>query len=117
MASAPLTADAHLILSYLVRPLRIAWIISDANPDAIAEVMDANTTLWGGIHNPVLPLGHSCYTPTEVNGLLGTFDPDYVVHVSADFLLPLEAHQFARALRIPSASVEDRLAGGVRPVS
>ena len=39
------------------RPLKIGFLVPDGDINSLVEVARINTLLWGGIHNPIIPVG------------------------------------------------------------
>jgi len=94
MADTQSTQVLHL--NAKVRPVRIAFLLAKPEHSILQEIVQINTTLWGGILNPIVVLdGSTC--PSEMHpsrtyeeglvGLLREFDPDIVINYS-DVSLP-----------------------------
>ena len=81
-------------LTIRVRPLRIAFLVDPKDRQGLLSAIEANTFLWGGAFNPIIP----AYTKTPRNwerqhirrliqpeeiikGYLDAFDPDLVIPV------------------------------------
>lgn len=43
-------------LSVKYRPIRIGFLVRDGNIDDLVKAAGINTLLWGGIHNPIIPV-------------------------------------------------------------
>src|SRR5262245_18974333 len=79
------------------RPLRLAFIIPP-NKDALRKAIQINSTLWGGVFNPIIPLyarspeawkkypGRTNSMKDRVTGYLRAFDPDFLVDCSGSKL-------------------------------
>lgn len=64
----------------IVRPIRFGFIVARDDHEGLRRAISLNTALWGGIYNLIVPI-----EPIEErNGLLKTFDPEYLVHISGD---------------------------------
>lgn len=57
------------------RPLRIGFLVPEGATDLIAEAAKINSLLWGGIYNPIIPVGAD---PDQVRRLISTFTVDTV---------------------------------------
>jgi hypothetical protein len=88
-----------LHVSCSIRPARIAFVISKAEPAILEEVFRVNTVLWGGLLNPVVVLDDSTRKKVgrhyqyddrpyaeEVRLLLREFDPDLLVNFDGSVL-------------------------------
>src|SRR6266446_8860316 len=68
------------------RPLRVGFVVEWGDVSALARVAEINSLLWGGIFNPILPVG-SC--PELPAALVALFSPDLLFaigdspHISA----------------------------------
>jgi len=61
-----------------LRPSRYAFIIDEDNLDTALLAVALNTALWGGVYNPIVPIG-----PAEnLAATLQAFDPDFLVVLS-----------------------------------
>lgn len=47
-------ASTHLSVKY--RPVRIGFLVEDGSVDDLVKTAGLNTLLWGGIHNPIIPV-------------------------------------------------------------
>lgn len=77
-----------------VRPLRVGFIVDPADRAALYRTIEANTFLWGGSYNPIIPayrrtpakwesypVRHLPLPSDIIDGYLSGFDPDLVVPV------------------------------------
>ena len=78
-----------------IRPIKFAFLVNPNDKKTLLEIIKANTFLWGGIYNPIIP----CYKkrprklkniferyipPKEfVKGYLECFDPDFIIETGA----------------------------------
>ena len=75
-----------------LRPLRMAFLVNPSDRAGILEAIQLNTFLWGGSFNPIVPVFR--HKPKAwrdqiertsakgvAEGLVQSFDPDYVVLV------------------------------------
>src|SRR5579883_2927341 len=70
-----------------IRPIRFAFAVEPRKRDDLLSAFQANTVLWGGRFNPIVPLfgrapkgwGLSCSAAEIVRGILDVFEPDFVV--------------------------------------
>lgn len=77
--------------SVSLRPIRIGFLVRPADSKSISRIMRWSTCLWGGRHNPIIPVGKypKCWrekiwdqNPTDKNvacDYLNFFEPDIVV--------------------------------------
>ena len=81
-------------LNIKLRPLRIGFLVNPTDRDGIHKAIHANSLLWGGMFNPIIP----CYKRLPANwekhksklttaskvitGYIEGFDPDYLVTVN-----------------------------------
>lgn len=61
------------------RPVRLGLLVRDNNLEDLMSAIELNTLLWGGIFNPIIPVGSN-------NLLLDNL----VNSLQTDFLLPLD---------------------------
>ena len=43
-------------LSVKYRPIKIGFLVRDGSIDDLVKAAGINTLLWGGIHNPIIPI-------------------------------------------------------------
>lgn len=85
---------AYGSISVRVRPLRVAFLVDPSDRVGLLSAIEANTLLWGGAFNPIIPVYkrtpknwelhriRSSPKPEEIiAGYLEAFDPDLVVPV------------------------------------
>jgi hypothetical protein len=61
-----------------VRPIRLAFLVGTGDFDSFLQAISLNTAIWGGMYNPIVGL----LPDDQREGLLKSFDPDYLVHIS-----------------------------------
>ena len=75
-----------------LRPLRLAFLVRLGDREGLVRVLEANTCLWGGMYNGIIP----CFNKTPrwwtdgplekpsardiIHGYLDAFEPDFVVY-------------------------------------
>ena len=57
------------------RPVKIGFLIEEGNIDNLVEIAGINTLLWGGIHNPIIPINNS---ERLSKNIIKTFDVDTI---------------------------------------
>jgi len=65
-------------LSVSYRSVRIGFLIKDGAIDDFVKCCEINTLLWGGIYNPIIPVGNNDYLTRQ-----------FVRLFSVDILLPI----------------------------
>ena len=82
-------------LNVKLRPLRLAFLVDPADPDATREAIETTSFLWGGTFNPILPffrrlpkswklsVPRNVTASAVLDGYLDAFDPDLVVTVGS----------------------------------
>lgn len=81
-------------LNLKMRPIRLGFLVNPNDKEGIQKIIHANSLLWGGMFNPIIP----CYkrlpnnweeyknkrtTASKIiNGYIEGFDPDYLVKIS-----------------------------------
>jgi hypothetical protein len=55
------------------RPLRIGFLVPQGATELVGEAAKVNSLLWGGINNPIIPVGDDA---DRVKGLVNTFSVD-----------------------------------------
>lgn len=82
---------AHISADIRLRPIRFAFLVRPDDSKRTLEILRANTCLWGGKYNPIIPIfkrvpewwdrqGHRFYSaPQIINGYLDFFEPDFLV--------------------------------------
>ena len=89
-------------LKLKMRPIRIGFLVNPNNNEDIQKAIHANSLLWGGMFNPIIP----CYKKLPKNweeykskrstaskiisGYIEGFDPDYLVNVSDVLIKQIE---------------------------
>jgi len=71
------------------RPVRLGLLVRDSNLEDLLSAIELNTLLWGGIFNPIVPVGES--NQLLVDNLINS--------LQVDFLLPMS--QEAELLAVP----------------
>lgn len=79
-----------------VRPLRLASLVDPRNGQSIREAIQINSTLWGGIYNPIIPI-YKRMPPawrekpfsapkaeSVIKGYIDAFDPDILVQYTRE---------------------------------
>ena len=61
-----------------LRPSRYAFVVNEGDLGAALQAASLNAALWGGIYNPIIPLGPA----DSRDGLLKAFDPDLLVNLT-----------------------------------
>lgn len=61
-------------INIVYRPLRIAWAIHSANPDAMRRALRLSHVLWGGRFNPIVFADR----PDEARALIEVFRADFI---------------------------------------
>ena len=83
-------SETRLNLARRLRPIRLAFLVSPYDPKMLRRVVEANTCLWGGTQNPIIPIFRRRPNSWEdswswpggrayATGLLNGFEPDFVV--------------------------------------
>ena len=79
-----------------VRPLRFAFLVEPRDKSSLMRVFEANSALWGGVLNFIIPLFKRVPTryrwhpqdktsaTTMLNGLVEAFQPDFLVETVGD---------------------------------
>jgi hypothetical protein len=68
------------------RPIRLAFVLQDYDPDRLEELFRLNTLLWGGSYNPIVVLGEGDENSvsqshlTDQIEIIEAFDPDFIVN-------------------------------------
>ncbi|MCL4354061.1 hypothetical protein M1349_01150 [Patescibacteria group bacterium] len=71
-----------LYVTQELRPLRICFVVGRDNK-SLLKAIAINTTLWGGIYNPIVQFKKSNKAQIRRNlGLIKEFDPDFIVDFS-----------------------------------
>jgi len=117
-----------------VRPVKLAYLVEPKNKEQVEEAIRLSSTLWGGVHFPIIPLykrmPKTWKDPVKapeakkvILGYIDAFDPDILVQFSEnvpDFIanLGLEVikpadvwHGLARVGRLPRRSLSQILRG------
>jgi hypothetical protein len=106
-------ATCTVQVNYSMRPARIAFLVEKADPAVLEQIFRLNTTLWGGLLNPIVALDgrdrlqvgrHYAYGALpyeqELLALLRAFDPDILINYSGvdlpRFLAPFEERTFSQ---------------------
>ena len=71
---------ATTTLSVKYRPLKIGFLVRDGSTEDLVKAAGINTLLWGGIHNPLIPI--SATNKEYSNQLLNLFSADVLYAVS-----------------------------------
>lgn len=71
-------------LSIDYRPLRVGFLVRQGNVDDFIAAAELNTALWGGIYNPILPVGGDAKL---FDYLFAAFSPDLLHPVANDVSL------------------------------
>lgn len=93
-----------------LRPIRLAFLIAKEDKRTLNEVFRINTSLWGGIFNPIIPFFKK--TPKNwrdrhfphptassiLEGYIDSFDPDYIV-VKDKKIIPASFFERERILK------------------
>ena len=78
-------------LNIQCRPIRFGFLIRPGHSEDLTEAVEANTILWGGIYNPVIPYykkitsiwkdkySKDLTAKDIVKGYIANFQPDYIV--------------------------------------
>ncbi len=72
-------ASTNLSIKY--RPIRIGFLVREGSVEDVVKAVGFNTILWGGIHNPIIPVGVSDTTFAE--RLIDLFSVDVLYAVSS----------------------------------
>lgn len=79
-----------------VRPLRLAFLVEPQNSRLIQEVIQINSTLWGGVYNPIIPVYKRMprvwqdkplaapKAESVIKGYIDAFDPDILVQCTRE---------------------------------
>ncbi len=71
-----------LYVTQELRPLRICFVV-DKSKKSILKAVAINTTLWGGVYNPIISFKKTDKFNIKRNlGLINEFDPDYILDLS-----------------------------------
>ena len=85
------SASRSVTIHRRLRPLRLAHLVRPADPDALLRAVEANTCVWGGVYNAIVPTyanrprwwgprGAKALSAREiVKGYLQALEPEYVV--------------------------------------
>ena len=49
-------SDERLTVTLRLRPIRIAFLIDEYDPEQARQAVQINTCLWGGMFNPIIPV-------------------------------------------------------------
>ncbi len=83
--------EKNITIEKKLRPIRLAFLVSKEDKKSLREVFRINTSLWGGIYNPIIPFFKKTPKNWEKNcsklpsassilkGYMDSFDPDYIV--------------------------------------
>lgn len=93
------------------RPIRLAFLVRPNNPSDFKKAIEANTVLWGGVYNPIIPY-YKHITPIWqdkfssnltakdiIKGYILNFQPDYLVK-TFDVDLPEDIFPNKRVLEL-----------------
>lgn len=81
-----------------LRPIRIGFLVKPYDKKSIRQIMRINTSLWGGLHNPIIPIfrsapkewkgdKHEYLTGYEIaKGYIRFFEPDVYVEAEEGLL-------------------------------
>jgi len=72
-------ATTSVSVSY--RPVRIGFLIRNGSIDDFIKCCEINTLLWGGIYNPIIPVGKNDYLTKQ---LIHLFSVDILLSISKD---------------------------------
>jgi hypothetical protein len=86
-----------------VRPTRYAFIVRPGDRNSFLTAVSLNSVLWGGMFNPVVPLGPEA----EVGAWLGAFDPEHLVNLTGEDLPPHLAAGFKWRIHSSEEIVRD----------
>lgn len=97
-----------------MRPIRIGFLVNPNDKEGMQKAIHANSLLWGGMFNPLIP----CYKKLPknwedhknkrttaskiINGYIEGFDPDYLVNVSN---VSIEQIEFDRERIVSHSSI------------
>lgn len=77
-----------------IRPIRLGFLVDPAKASEIQRAIELNSSLWGGVYNPIIPVSNRLPTrlkrngvfvksATELtNGYISAFDPDIIVQIT-----------------------------------
>ena len=65
-------------MRYTIRPIRIGRVIPSNDVDALETAFKANSTIWGGIYNPIATSEFGEVWGSQLS-MLQAFDPDIVL--------------------------------------
>jgi hypothetical protein len=68
-----------LTISY--RPVRIGFLVKEGDIDGFLNACEINTLLWGGIYNPIIPVGSNTYLTKQ---LIKLFSVDVFYSMNGD---------------------------------
>lgn len=75
-----------LYVNQELRPLRLCFVVGRDN-ESLLKSIAINTTLWGGIYNPIINFKKTEKSNIRRNlGLIKEFDPDFIVDLSKGLL-------------------------------
>jgi len=73
--------SSDLNISQYSRPIRIAFLV---NKNSFLDAIQFNTSLWGGIYNPIIPINknQSKIEKQNIINILNNFDADLIVNLT-----------------------------------
>jgi len=80
----------NVTITRRLRPLRLAFLLSPRDRDALRRVIEVNTCLWGGRFNAIVPYQRSGFSVASgrwtgdeiVRGYLDRFEPDFLIDLT-----------------------------------
>ena len=72
-------STSSVSISY--RPVRIGFLIKDGNIEDFIKCCEINTLLWGGVYNPIIPVGNNDYLTKQ---FIRLFSVDILLPISND---------------------------------
>lgn len=94
----------------ILRPVRYAFMVRADDRPAALKAACVNSVLWGGVFNPIIPTNPE----DAMDGLLRTFDPDYLIDVTSGSLPPNLANNFKDRLLVETELVRQDEHGSPR---
>lgn len=88
------TGERTIRVDRTLRPLRLAFLLRPSDHETFRAVLEANTSRWGGVFNPIIPryrarpahweqrIGAPPSAAEIAQGYLKVFEPDFVVRTA-----------------------------------
>ena len=81
------------------RPVRIGFLVKDGNLDDLLKTSELNTLLWGGVYNPIIPVGENDEFTDQLIELFRV-DVLYSVNQDADIQKVIHKHSYIKNVAV-----------------